>query len=231
MKKYVFSNTERFIVWKSYGCKCFWCGEPLEFSQVTIDHLFAEKLLYDSTELNKVKRIYSLPLDFEVNDFCNWLPAHSHCNSKKSTKLIRKSPAFLMIIDQVIKNSIAVKKSFQTLSKKMSKGKIIGKLLSDLENGNISENDIVKLVESTSIYYVDKPELDENELTHLPEGWKIMSVNKQLGKIRVINGLIAGDIPIEIEPDYSWWCPTCHNFGPWDGNKCVICGHYNEPNE
>lgn len=231
MIKYKFSNTERFIVWKSYGCKCFWCGEPLEHQQTSIDHLFPEKLLADKIEFNRIKLVYSLPTDFEINDFCNWVPAHISCNSKKASKLLKNSPAFLIIVEKVIKQSTAVKKSFQNLKKRILKDKVIMKLLADLENNNISDHDLLNLLESTSIYHLNMPELFDNEITHLPKGWKVLSIDRKVGKMRVVSGFSAGDIPIDKEPDKSWMCPTCYCYGPWNGNKCLSCGHHHHPNE
>jgi hypothetical protein len=229
MNKYKFSTTERFVLWKSYDYKCFWCGEPLEYKQTTIDHLFPEKLLSEIDELERVKRAYSLPSNFEVNDFCNWVPAHNNCNAKKSIRLIRKSPMFLLSIEEVQKKAIAVKKTFKSLDKRISKDKVIARLLTDLEKGNISSDDLMNLLESTSIYYLNMPNIRENELSHLPQGWKVMSIDRKTGRIRVTNGKIAGEIPIDIEPDHSWRCPVCHGCGPWDGNKCCICGHHSFP--
>lgn len=226
MNKYNFTTAERFVLWKSYNYKCFWCGEPLDYKQTTIDHLFPEKLLSEPDELERIKRAYSLPSNFKINDFCNWVPAHNICNAKKSIKLIKKSPMFLLSIEEVQKKAIVVKRAFNSLDKQISKDKVIARLLIDLEKGNISYDDLMNLLEATSIYYLDMPKIDEKELSHLPQGWKIMSLDRKNGKIRVTNGKIAGEIPIDIIPDASWYCPVCFGYGPWDGNKCCNCGHY-----
>ena len=231
MSKYVFSNTERFVIWKKYDYKCFWCGEPLEHKHTTIDHVFPENLLEMPDELKRIKRTYSLPVEFEINDFCNWVPAHSNCNAKKSRKVFINSPAFLMIVDQVIKKADDVKKSYQNLKKRIKKDKVIMKLLSDLENNSITTKDLYKLVEATNNYpiYNPKPIINTEELTHLPEGWQVISINRDHGKIRITNGSIGADIPIDVDPDRSWMCPTCKNYGPWNGNRCAICGYSSFP--
>jgi len=103
MSKYKFTNTQRFCIWNTYQCKCFWCGEPLEYKHTTVDHLFAEKIAADPIELIRVKRVYALPADFGINDFCNWVPSHASCNAKKSSKVIRNFPVFQIIVDDVSK--------------------------------------------------------------------------------------------------------------------------------
>lgn len=231
MTKYKFSNTERFVVWKAYDCKCFWCGEPLEHKQTTIDHVFPEKLLDSKIDFDRMKHFYSLPNDFQINEFCNWVPSHNNCNNKKSYNLITNSPAFLMIVESIIKKSSQVKKAYDNLTKQISKDKLLMKLLSDLEKNKITNEDLILLLNDTSKFYIDIPEVTEDELTHVPAGWKVMSINRQLGKLRVVSGNYAGDVPIEIMPDNSWICPTCQKYGPWDGNKCASCGHYNSPFE
>jgi len=229
MKKYKFSTTEKFVIWNSYSNKCYYCGEPLKFDKTTIDHLFPEHLLNKKLELEKIKLNYSLPTDFKINDFCNWVPAHSSCNGKKSVSIINNSPMFLLAIERIQEKSKVIKKRYNKLKKTVAKDKIIGKLLMDLEKDNITQEDLLSLIESTSIYFYNKPKIHKKQLTHLPNGWKVLSLNERDGVIGVTNGLISGNIPTDITPHASWACGTCHSYGPWDGNKCCNCGHYNSP--
>lgn len=229
MSKYKFNNAERFIVWKTYDCKCFWCGEPIEHMNTTVDHVFSESLLDDTAELERVKLFYSLPDDFEINDFCNWVPSHGNCNSKKSKKLFKKSPAFVMVVEQIAKKAVVAKKAYYKLLSQNSKDKVIMKILADLDNDTISDEDLFTLLETTSKYYFNIPKLDQDELLHVPDGWKIVSIDRKHGRIRVINGDGSGYVPIGEKPDSTWLCPICKNYGPWDGVKCTMCGHFIDP--
>lgn len=96
--KYRFSSIEKYIVWKAHDCLCYWCGEPLSLKTCSVDHVIPESL---EAELEKIKNDYSLPDFFTINDFCNWVPSHNSCNSKKSFKLFNPSPVFLAIMNNV----------------------------------------------------------------------------------------------------------------------------------
>jgi len=230
MTKYKFSVTEKIVIWKTHGSKCFWCEEPIDFKHITVDHVLPEKLLENSVELDRLIHYYSLPKDFQINNFCNWVPAHNSCNAKKSSKIILKSPAFLYYIDKIVKKSVEANKTYLNLKKKSLLENSVIKLLAAVENSIISNEDLLlSISNSKSIFYLDIPEITKNELSHIPEGWKIMSIDRDNGKMRVTNGEVAGDIPIEINPDQSWFCPRCYNYGPWSGNKCLICGQHNFP--
>ena len=226
MRKHRFTISERYAIWETYNHQCFFCGEPLSFKDTTIDHLFPETLLEKPEELETIKAKYSLPSNFEINNFCNWVPTHQICNGKKSTSIIRDSPMFLLSVEKVQEKSLYVKKKYDNTNKFKKTDKIIARLLTDLANGNISNDDLLKLSESTSIFYFNKPDINVHELYYLPEGWKIMSINRETKSLRVTNGKIAGNIPIEHSPHPSWLCPTCFKYGPWEGSRCCNCGHY-----
>jgi len=76
--------------------------------------------------------------------------------------------------------------------------------LSDLENNNISKEDLFELVKNTSIYHFAKFDLEIDEMINIPEGWKVLDVNREDDRIRLSNGRIAGYIPIATKPDSSW---------------------------
>lgn len=45
VQKAPFSQLEKVTVWRAYDGLCYWCNEPVELRQVTVDHVFPEKLL------------------------------------------------------------------------------------------------------------------------------------------------------------------------------------------
>lgn len=85
MAKYRFKTEQRFALWKASDRKCFWCGEPMVFREVTVDHIFPERLLNEPQELQRIAAEYGLGTEFAINDFCNWVPAHGRCNQEKGT--------------------------------------------------------------------------------------------------------------------------------------------------
>ena len=73
MSKYQFSQAERYIVYLGDGGRCFWCGIPVFYSDVQVDHVFPEDLLDDPAELQRVKVEYGLGDNFNLNSFENWV--------------------------------------------------------------------------------------------------------------------------------------------------------------
>jgi len=69
---YRFTVEETFGVWQAHGAICFWCGEPLEFRQTTVDHWVPETITV--LELKALVRTYKLPVTWTVNGFENWVP-------------------------------------------------------------------------------------------------------------------------------------------------------------
>ena len=231
MEKYRFNNLERFVIWKNYDYKCFWCGEPLRFKDTTVDHVFPENVLEIPGKLEQIKFHYQLPDSFEINNFENWVSAHAICNSRKHKKLFANSPFFIMSLTEINKKSEQIKKEYQKFCSNQSKDRVLGKLISDLENNTISPDDLIELLKKEIPFenVSSVPLLKTNERTHIPEGAKILEINRREGYVRVVVGNRAGNVPIDEVPDRSWMCWTCHNYGPWNGNQCINCGHFSSP--
>lgn len=92
-KERKFSSIERYAIWATHGQRCWLCTAPLLFEQVTIDHFFPKWLMEDDEEKAKILAEYSIPADFNIDDFENWLPAHAACNSAKG----KKAPRILLL--------------------------------------------------------------------------------------------------------------------------------------
>jgi hypothetical protein len=229
MSDYRFNNIEKFTIWNSYGNRCFWCGEPISYNDTTIDHVLPEKLIDNPDELKRIKTNYKLQDDFEINDFCNWVPSHSNCNARKNKSIFINSPAFIFILDKLYSKSKNAKKYYEKLVKQQDKDKVIGQLLANLDLGRLSDIDLVELLRKTKSRYVWQfPDIDKDKLSFVPEGWQVMSENKHKHYITVTNGNIVATVPSDSDPDKTWFCYTCKNYGPWIGNKCVSCGSWGD---
>jgi hypothetical protein len=224
MNKYKFNIIEKFVVWKTLEGKCFWCGVLLELTNTTIDHFLPECLLDNEEEFNIVKRNYGLSDDFEINNFCNWVPCCNHCNSTKSGK-INNAPILILALHRIIEKSKNAKKEYAKLQKKRKRDQVLGVIAGYLESQSISESDLAHLINCS--YFI--PEIDLGEKAHVPDGSRIISINRDLGTISVIYNGRVGRSPIDLDPDISWECPICHNYGPWNGNQCLRCGYFHDP--
>ena len=229
MKKHVFKSLEKFAIWESHECKCFWDGEPVTYRETTIDHVIPESLIDDPAELERIKLFYKLPQNFSINDFCNWVPAHSNCNNRKSKRLFDYSPAMIYALDMLILKSGVTSKLYNKLLKRQKRDKVLGKLLADLESEAITNDDLIELLKQTkSIYSWRFPNIDKRKQLFVPEGWHAISENKANHWLDVTNGKITATVPSIENPDDTWLCHTCNNYGPWVGNRCVNCGTWGD---
>src|SRR5437879_1794866 len=71
MNKHKFTIAEHFALWRVYGQKCFYCQQPLAFTEVTIDHIIPEHIADDAEQLQAIKIQYGLDVDFSINDYGN----------------------------------------------------------------------------------------------------------------------------------------------------------------
>jgi hypothetical protein len=139
--KYKFSRIERYIIWKTHDQACYWCGEPISLKTSSIDHIIPKDL---ESDIDRIKKEYSLPANFNINDFCNWIPAHNNCNSKKGFELFKPSPVFLAILNDVIKKSINACKDFKTLKDNLKAEKELEKILVLVEEDIITDKEIIE---------------------------------------------------------------------------------------
>lgn len=145
LDKYKFSNTERVSVWQAHKAKCFWCESPLELQHLTIDHIFPESLLSKPQELAKIKKDYSLPPEWSINSFANWVPAHFSCNIKKGIIVLPSSPAFILQLAKVQKLAIQCLKLEKKWKKTNHKNNLLAQIMAALENKALSIEEIISL--------------------------------------------------------------------------------------
>jgi len=150
MKKYRFTTEQRFAIWRVYGEKCFYCEQPLAFTDITIDHIIPEHILDDPQQLEAIKIEYGLDADFSINDYCNWVPAHQHCNRRKGTAIYSASPALIMILEDAQKKGKQARKEVDRLIKNKNAGDILGKLGIALQRGIVLKDDVIAVLNSIS---------------------------------------------------------------------------------
>ena len=220
MKKYKFSQIERFAIWKTYNYLCFHCGQNLKWKNLTIDHLFPESLLRTHKGFHAIKKAYLLTSDFCINDFVNWVPAHDICNNRKGDFMPSYSTNFAM----VNKRSHVARNTHDKLVRQRSEDEALAKILSHLENGSITTSELYQLIEKTTICYFGFPEIEPEEIINVPNNWKIIAINRNQKYLEVTDGQRFGKSPLAFSPDVVWLCPACKRYGPWAENQCLNCG-------
>jgi len=74
---------ERRAIWEAHGKRCAYCGEPLSFSQLEIDHILPEALLGAPERWRLIREEQSLPAGFSLLGYENLQPSCRRCNSRK----------------------------------------------------------------------------------------------------------------------------------------------------
>ena len=229
MRKHNFSNPERYAVWMHHDKVCYWCGEPLRFQEATVDHIIPENLIEKPAELEQTKKLYGLSASFQINDYCNWVPCHEHCNKSKSSKVFTPAPILLSVLDKTCKEADKVRKIEERVKLNVRKDKLLAKVAIALEAAEIDAADLQSLIAELDI----KPDEDtqalrEEVFLHLDSGrWGITHLTGDIAT--VTDGKRGGMTPVCEAPHPSWYCPYCGSCGPWNGIVCMSCGMMSDP--
>ena len=111
---------------------------------MTIDHVVPEWLEHNPVEFTKfledcpVTRIFE---DFDINDYCNWVPAHgSGCNFDKGEDIL--PPEFIILcLHRIKKNLPKISEELEKLKINKKSSKTLADLETHIEKGNISEKE------------------------------------------------------------------------------------------
>jgi hypothetical protein len=95
-------DIQRLALWMAYSKKCVYCGDPLKFAEMDIDHIIPASLSQRPEELESLLSKLSVPSDYCLESLKNLVPAHRFCNQRKSDQIFNESSAryFLAIAEQ-----------------------------------------------------------------------------------------------------------------------------------
>lgn len=236
MSKYQFSPNEAYAVYKVFDCKCQWCGEPLEFKNKHIDHLLPEILLEQHEKLKSILVSYGLDDSFDINDFENWIPLHPNCNTRKNDAVYSGLPIIKTLLDRCAFNKSQARIIKIKLEREPKKSEILLRIKTAIDKEVINQEDLYQLIREINIEELsNESDIEINKLITIgilkeidKETWKVSKILND-DEVLVTNGGRTGIAPRSPTPHISWLCPNCLHFGPWDGNRCLICGHFSMP--
>lgn len=116
-------KAEREAVYNKFGNRCSYCGKPLEYKKMQVDHLFPKCLGHQYGD-RYYREKYNLQGD-TVDSFENLMPSCRRCNHyKRSYKLEDFRKMIKTLNDRLFKNYIAkVALDFGTVAKVEWNGK------------------------------------------------------------------------------------------------------------
>jgi hypothetical protein len=241
--KHLFSDAERFVVYTADGGRCFWCGLPLYYRDVQIDHCIPESLESEPAELAGVRRNYGLGADFRINGFENWVTCHQGCNLRKLRAIVPNCAATLFQFTMLRERAPKLEANRKKFDEDIRRERVLVTLRTALDKGTIVQADVLNLV--SGVPNVPRAVPSEVESTiHLSEDWSLIvrgspadqakaygwTVQHVSGNIAYVhNDRVGGVVPNVARPDPSWICSQCGSYGPWDGIICRMCGKREEP--
>ena len=161
MSKHRFSYVERYALWRAYDGRCSHCEMPLDFQDMTIDHVVPEWLAENPEQLRQVRQDYEIDENFpgfQINDFTNWVPAHSRkCNVRKGSQVLPKKMTLFLLWD-VQRHLHKVREELEALSQGRTRARLFGSLSSPIENEHLTVQKVHEfLTEIESSQHAEEP--------------------------------------------------------------------------
>lgn len=101
------NNKDRIKVWNKYNQRCAYCGNPLSYKAMQVDHFIPKRLEWWWRSV-KMKALYGLKGD-SVDHISNLKPSCGRCNHYKRALLPESFRAMMKTIHKRIKKIYIVK--------------------------------------------------------------------------------------------------------------------------
>lgn len=222
MAKKKFSLEERHAVYTVHGEKCYLCSKALDMQTMEVDHILPESLGITPARLKEVLEGFSLPEDFNLNDFGNWKPTCRPCNGKKLAKVFEPFPIFRMHLDEArakagqaakIASALVERKEVLDALVVVAKAETQG-ILTEADKGLLPPLFRFQVAVRT-------PDLAKEPVRITPD-FKVISDD---GFRQIVRGPYGtGARPSMPNPHPSFDCPNCGAGAAFEGARCVRCG-------
>lgn len=139
--------------------KCFYCGEPVDFLNATVDHVVPISLSEDPEKLAKILNDYEILSSFAgfaIGELTNLVLAHGNlCNIRKSKQLLPKSTIhfYLSLIDSKLPK---VLKELARIEGRSKSGKILGQVGSAVEAGEITVDEVINTLKTVKYKKIER---------------------------------------------------------------------------
>jgi 5-methylcytosine-specific restriction endonuclease McrA len=142
---------ERIALWMAYSRRCAYCGEPIQFRELEVDHIIPASFETDPQKLGQLRSELALPLAFALNSLGNFLPSHGGCNSRKSDLIFQ--PARLRYFLEIAESKVgAVRRLIPGLELQAQKERLLASVRLALESGNINFSDLVEIASEVKAF-------------------------------------------------------------------------------
>jgi hypothetical protein len=145
----VITTALRIGLWEAHKRRCTYCGEPLGYRELEVDHIIPQHLGDDPPELVRVLSTLSLPPDFDLDDRRNLLPAHRHCNNRKAASIFK--PENVRYFQELAAGAAVQVGAYEERYLTRNRAdRVLAALHLALELGELSKDEVVRLVNKGS---------------------------------------------------------------------------------
>jgi len=137
---------KRYALWIAHKGICSYCKELLRYKDVWIDHILPAHLLKNPDRLAQVLKEYDLSSDFDIEDYCNWLPTHWRCNLDKAGNIFDQGTT-RYYINIARERLTTAQDEEQKIIRDLRKDKLVGSLEIALSEGLLSKKAIFAILE------------------------------------------------------------------------------------
>ena len=134
----------RIGLWEAHGRKCAYCGEPVSYRELEIDHIIPQYLGGNLQALAELLSTLGLARDFDLNDTYNLLPAHRYCNAKKAGMVFQPQNA-RFYLELASKLADRVAKEAQKHLRRIRSDRLFAALQLACESGDLSSDEVARL--------------------------------------------------------------------------------------
>jgi|CZKH01.1.fsa_nt_gi 5-methylcytosine-specific restriction endonuclease McrA len=135
-------NTRRAIC-LAHRKLCVYCGEPIAFTDLDIEHIIPETRAQNAEEWAATKAEYGLPDTFDINSLANLVPAHHNpCNLNKGSRLFSPARARYFLEIAASKEPTVLQYA-RAIVLEEGKEKVLGSIKSAIERGEVTLPEIV----------------------------------------------------------------------------------------
>lgn len=252
MSKHQFSQSERFAVFSTHLAKCYMCSSPVDLQTMQVDHIIPESLQNDQARLQAVRKDFDLQDEFDLNSYENWLPSCGPCNTSKGSEVFRSTPLIQRQLDRAAAKADKAREFAKKTVANAALGRAINTICRANEDTKLTLEHLQPIINSMREHNPtifqgaldsfgatgdgsDKGSLGLMIVNRLPAEigltpfHKIVVENERLSIVSTPYG--TGFVPKAqngAPVHASFYCGNCGSLGPWNGARCLSCGHLND---
>jgi 5-methylcytosine-specific restriction endonuclease McrA len=139
-----FSASERRALWEAFNRRCFYCGDPLRFRALEVDHV-VPKALPPSIDRAKLFEALGLSPDWDVDDAANLVPACATCNRGKG-KALPSTQQLIILLTKARDRAPLVERLQEQFEREADADRLRAQLEIGLAMGVVSASDMEALL-------------------------------------------------------------------------------------